>query len=70
MPEARGIPQDAALKALDEAFSEQVKARFGVLCGNIAGGTETKEAAGMFQRGYQQILAADELARQIIKSQP
>jgi hypothetical protein len=62
--------QDAALKALDDAFAEQLKARFGVLCSNIAGGTETKQAAGLFARGYSQLLAADEMARQIVKGQP
>lgn len=60
----------AAFKALDDAFAEQMKARFSALCGNIAGGTEMKEAADMFQKGYQQLLAVNELARQIIKSQP
>ncbi len=62
--------QEAALKALDDAFTDEVKARLGTLCGNLASGMAVIDATGKFQRAYQEILTADELARKVIKSNP
>lgn len=63
------VPGDVE-RALDDAFAEQVKLRFGILSANVAGGEPMASAAAKFQNGYRQLLSAYEAARAEIKKVP
>jgi hypothetical protein len=59
---------DRAAAALDDAFVEQVKARFDGMCSNIAGGEPVGAAAIKFSKGIIQVRQARAAAAEVIKA--
>lgn len=58
--------KDAALKALDEAFTDTVKKLFDAVINASTGGQPVPESIKHFAKGYDILLRAFEQARSII----